>query len=47
VRVVTRMSLWKIIITVLKCFWKLILSLDIHTIQRSFGLQTFSSKKVI
>lgn len=32
VRVVTHMSLWKIIITVLKCFWKLISSLDIHTI---------------
>jgi len=31
-RVVTRMSLWKIIITVLKCSWKLISSLDIHTI---------------
>ena len=32
VRVVTHMSLWKIIITVLKCFWKLISSLDIRTI---------------
>ena len=31
-KVVTLMSLWKIIITALKCFWKLISSLDIHTI---------------
>jgi hypothetical protein len=32
VRVVSHMSLWKVIITVLKCFWKLISSLDIHMI---------------